>query len=54
MTILYPRLLCLLRTFTQDMLSRPNLDKFQVQRMVDNAKELDSRFDKGSVQKSFL
>ena len=35
-------------------MSHPKMDKVQVQRLVDNAKELDSRFDKGSVQKSFL
>ena len=38
----------------QDLTSSMKMDKFQVQKLVENAKELDSRFDKGSVQKSFL
>ena len=37
-----------------DVLGRRTVGQQQVQQLVEHAKELDSRFDKGSVQRSFL
>jgi hypothetical protein len=37
-----------------DVLSRKEMGNKQVSDLVEHAKELDSRFDKGSVQRSFL
>ena len=38
----------------RDMGSQSKLNEDKVSKLVQNAKELDDRFDKGSVQKSFL
>jgi hypothetical protein len=38
----------------QDVLSHKGMGKNQVEALVQHAKELDTRFDKGSVQRSFL
>mmetsp|Transcript_3884 Transcript_3884/g.6078 ORF Transcript_3884/g.6078 Transcript_3884/m.6078 type:complete len:473 (+) Transcript_3884:50-1468(+) len=38
----------------RDLLSHRKMDKNQAQKLVDQAKELDSRFNKSIVQKSFL
>ena len=37
-----------------DILGRRAIGEHQVQELVQRSKELDSRFDKGSVQRSFL
>jgi len=37
-----------------DMASHSKMNEDKVSKLVQNAKELDDRFDKGSVQKSFL
>jgi hypothetical protein len=39
---------------SKDMPSHRKLNKHEVDALVKSAKELDSRFDKGNVQKSFL
>lgn len=38
----------------KDMLSHSKMDEQKVAKLVQNAKELDDRFDKACVQKSFL
>ena len=37
-----------------DVLGRRTVGQQQVEQLVEHARELDSRFDKGSVQRSFL
>ncbi len=38
----------------RDLLSHSKMNEDKVSKLVQNAKELDDRFDKGSIQKSFL
>ena len=38
----------------RDLLSHSRMDQHKVAKLVENARELDSRFDKACVQKSFL
>ena len=38
----------------RDLLSHSKMDQHKVAKLVENARELDSRFDKACVQKSFL
>jgi hypothetical protein len=38
----------------RDLLSHSRMDEHKVAKLVQNAKELDDRFDKAAVQKSFL